>query len=143
MKRVAIFPVAAALASSPVLSAEPPTALDSDIVALVREVSPTRLESHVRTLVGFGTRHTLSSTDDPKRGIGAARRWIRDTLQKCADDSGGRLKVEFDEFVHFPTPRVPQPTPIVNVVATLEGRIRRRRTARLSCRAITTRCAAT
>jgi hypothetical protein len=26
--------------------------------------------------VGFGTRHTLSDTVSPKRGIGAARRWV-------------------------------------------------------------------
>ena len=118
---IAIFLLTAVLASAPIFAAESPAAHDPDIAALVREVSPARLESHVRTLVGFGTRHTLSSADDPKRGIGAARRWIRDTLQKCADESGGRLKVELDEFVHFPTPRVPQQTPIVNVVATLEG----------------------
>ena len=33
---------------------------------------------HVRTLAAFGTRHSLSSADDPARGIGAARRWIKD-----------------------------------------------------------------
>ncbi|HVF63242.1 MAG TPA: M28 family metallopeptidase [Casimicrobiaceae bacterium] len=88
---------------------------------LVREISRERLESHVRTLAGFGTRHTLSATDDPKRGIGAARRWIRDTLQRCGSEGGGRLTVEFDAFDQAPTPRVPEPTTIVNVVATLEG----------------------
>ena len=30
----------------------------------------------MRSLVGFGTRHTLSDTLSPTRGIGAARRWI-------------------------------------------------------------------
>ena len=35
----------------------------------------------------------------PKRGIGAARRWIKETLDRCAAESGARLKVEFDEFV--------------------------------------------
>ena len=29
----------------------------------------------VETLVGFGTRHTLSSQDDPVAAIGEARRW--------------------------------------------------------------------
>ena len=87
----------------------------------MRTVSAERLEGYVRTLAGFGTRHSLSSADDPRRGIGAARRWIRATLEKCALDSGGRLKVEMDEFVQAPTPRTPNATPMTNVVATLEG----------------------
>lgn len=110
-----------ALVTAPAFAAEAPAAFDPDIAALVREVSQSRLETYVRTLAGFGTRHTLSTTEDPKRGIGAARRWIRDTLQRCADESGGRLAVEFDEFVQAPTLRVPQPATLVNIVATLEG----------------------
>jgi hypothetical protein len=110
-----------ALGGLPAKAADPPSVLDDDIVRLVRDVSPARLEHYVRTLAAFGTRHSLSSTDDPKRGIGAARRWIRDTLQKCGADAGGRLRVEFDEFVQPPTPRIPRATPLVNVVATLEG----------------------
>jgi hypothetical protein len=103
------------------LAAEAPSASDPEIKRLVAEVSPARLESTIRTLAGFGTRHSLSSTDDPKRGIGAARRWIKDTLDRCAALSGARLKVEFDEFVQQATPRIPKATTMVNVVATLEG----------------------
>ena len=36
------------------------------------QVSEDRLHDDVAKLVSFGTRHTLSSQDDPKRGIGAA-----------------------------------------------------------------------
>lgn len=32
---------------------------------------PARLKASVEKLVSFGTRHTLSSATDPKRGIGA------------------------------------------------------------------------
>ena len=102
-------------------AADAPAGADADIEALVRTVSAERLEGYVRALAGFGTRHSLSSADDPRRGIGAARRWIRATLDKCALDSGGRLKVEMDEFVQAPTPRTPTATPMTNVVATLEG----------------------
>jgi hypothetical protein len=109
------------LCATTAAAAGAPAAADADIEALVRTVSPERLESYVRTLAGFGTRHSLSSVDDPVRGIGAARRWIRATLEKCALDSGGRLKVEMDEFVQAPTPRTPKATPMANVVATLEG----------------------
>jgi hypothetical protein len=98
-----------------------PAAPDPDIARLVREVSPARLKTYVRTLAAFGTRHSLSATDDPKRGIGAARRWIRDTLDRCAAESGARLKVEFDEFIQEATPRIPKATSLANVVATLEG----------------------
>ncbi|MEO8344780.1 MAG: M28 family metallopeptidase [Betaproteobacteria bacterium] len=105
----------------PVCAAEAPSANDPEIARLIREISPARLETYVRTLAGFGTRHSLSNPDDPKRGIGAARRWIKSTLDACAAESGGRLKVAFDEFVQEPTPRIPKAVPMVNVVATLEG----------------------
>ncbi|HEY2967693.1 MAG TPA: M28 family metallopeptidase [Casimicrobiaceae bacterium] len=120
-----LFPLAAtsafALVTVSVSAADAPPASDPDIARLVREVSPARLETYVRTLAGFGTRHSLSATDDPARGIGAARRWIRDTLDRCAAESDARLKVEFDEFVQEATPRIPKATSLANVVATLEG----------------------
>jgi hypothetical protein len=110
-----------ALTSHAASAADAPPALDPEIARLVREVSPARLETYVRTLAGFGTRHSLSAADDPKRGVGAARRWIRDTLDRCAAESGGRLRVEFDEFTQEATPRIPKATSLTNVVATLEG----------------------
>jgi hypothetical protein len=110
-----------AIVSASAAAADVPAAVNPEIATLVREVSQARLETYVRTLAGFGTRHSLSATDDPKRGIGAARRWIRDTLDRCAAESGGRLKVELDEFVQEPTPRIPRPVSLTNVVATLEG----------------------
>ena len=110
-----------ALSTAPALAADAPDARDPEIARLVREVSAARLEGYVRTLAGFGTRHSLSTADDPKRGIGAARRWIKETLDRCAAETGARLKVEFDEFVQPPTPRVQKPATLVNVVATIEG----------------------
>ena len=104
-----------------VLAAETPPATDPEIARLVRVVSPARLETYVRTLTQFGTRHSLSNADDPLRGVGAARRWIKATLDRCAAESGSRLKVAFDEFVQEATPRIPKAVPMVNVVATLEG----------------------
>jgi hypothetical protein len=102
-------------------AAEAPSASDPDIARLASSISQARLETYVRTLAGFGTRHSLSSADDPQRGVGAARRWIKATLDRCANESGARLKVEFDEFVQEATPRIPKAVPLVNVVATLEG----------------------
>ena len=112
----------ALLSGAPVaIAAEPPSASDAEIARLVRAVSPARLEATIRTLAGFGTRHSLSSADDPKRGIGAARRWIKATLDACAAESGARLEVAFDEFVQEATPRIPRPVAMGNVVATLPG----------------------
>ena len=43
---------------------------------LAADVSADRIEKDIRTLVSFGTRHTLSETESDTRGIGAARRWV-------------------------------------------------------------------
>jgi len=119
---LATFTFVALMAGAPlVLAAEVPAAADPEIARLVRDVSQSRLETTIRALAGFGTRHSLSATDDPKRGIGAARRWIKARLDACAAEAGARLKVEFDEFVQEPSARVPKAVPMVNVVATLEG----------------------
>jgi Zn-dependent M28 family amino/carboxypeptidase len=91
------------------------------IEELVRDVSPKNIEASVRKLAGFKTRHTLSDTTSEEQGIGAARRWIKAELEKIAKESGGRLRVELDEFLAPAGQRVPAPTPLVNVVATLPG----------------------
>jgi hypothetical protein len=96
--------------------------LQPQTAAMLREISSRNIERSIRTLVGFGTRHTLSSQDDPERGIGAARDWIFNEFQRYAATSGGRMTVEKQSFVQPATPpRVPQPTTITNVVATLHG----------------------
>ena len=56
--------------------------------------SPDRLKTTVSTLVGFGTRHTLSTTTDPKRGIGAARTWAAGEFERIGKDCGGCIRVE-------------------------------------------------
>lgn len=110
------------LALSPGWSAAPSTTpIDPDIAAAVAEVSAQRIEGHVRTLVGFGTRNTLSDAESPTRGIGAARRWIQRELEACSRASGGRLQVGTDEHLAPQSTRLPRPVRIVNVVATLPG----------------------
>ncbi|MFI1105525.1 M20/M25/M40 family metallo-hydrolase [Streptomyces melanogenes] len=94
-----------------------------ELRALLREIDPGRIEATVRKLVSFGTRHTLSAQDDPVRGVGAARDWIAARLRAYAGRSGGRMTVELQSFVQPPAPRVPVPTRITNVVATLRGSV--------------------
>jgi hypothetical protein len=91
------------------------------ISKITQEISSARIEATIRKLAGFGTRNSLSDTASDTRGIGAARRWIKSELEQCGRDSGGRLKVEFDEHLIEKAARVPKPTAIVNVVATLPG----------------------
>ena len=91
----------------------------TQVEAIVSQISPARIEATIRKLVSFGTRNSLSNADDDKRGIGAARRWIKAELERCA--SGTPLKVEFDEHLIESGARVPKPTRFVNVVATLPG----------------------
>lgn len=84
--------------------------------------SAARIEVDIRKLASFGTRHTLSATDDPVRGIGAARRWLLDELNRISrEHHGGRLKVSFDEHVLAASARMPQGGEVWNVVAVLEG----------------------
>lgn len=95
--------------------------LNPQIEKIVGEISPRNIESIVRKLVGFGTRHTFSNQEDPARGIGAARRWIHEEFERYSRESGGRLQVVDDEFIQEASRRVPQPVKVVNVVATLPG----------------------
>ncbi|MEV1080513.1 M20/M25/M40 family metallo-hydrolase [Streptomyces sp. NPDC050211] len=94
-----------------------------ELRALLREISESRIEATVRKLASFGTRHTLSTQDDPNRGIGAARDWIAAELRTYAEKSGGRMTVELQSYVQEPAPRIPVATRITNVVATLRGSV--------------------
>jgi hypothetical protein len=94
---------------------------DRQLRALLREIDPDRIGATVTRLAAFGTRHTLSSQDDPVRGIGAARDWIFEQLSAHAAASGGRMTVELQSFIQPPGPRIPVPTRITNVIATLRG----------------------
>ena len=92
-----------------------------DVRAMLGRIDSRSLERYDRALVGFGTRHTLSSQDDPNRGIGAARDWIRDQFAQIATTSDGRMTVELQSYIQPPATRIPTPTRITNVVATLRG----------------------
>ncbi|MGH9742186.1 MAG: M28 family metallopeptidase, partial [Candidatus Acidiferrum sp.] len=52
----------------------------------------------IREQVSCGTRLTLSSWTDPKRGIGCGRDFVVARFNKIAKDSGGKLQVVVDKF---------------------------------------------
>ncbi|MBA3442336.1 MAG: M20/M25/M40 family metallo-hydrolase [Pyrinomonadaceae bacterium] len=96
--------------------------LDPEIKRIVAEIDAKNTERTVRKLVSFGTRNTLSAQDNPTRGIGAARDFIYNEFLHIKEQSNGRLTVERQRFEQPVATRIPRPTPITNVVATLRGR---------------------
>jgi hypothetical protein len=96
---------------------------DEELQGILTQVSQENIEATIRKLAAFGTRHTLSSQTDPRRGIGAARTWLATKFQEAADASEGRMTVEFNSFIKYPgdNERIIFPVNITNVVATLKG----------------------
>ncbi|SHK92674.1 M20/M25/M40 family metallo-hydrolase [Rhodothermus profundi] len=95
---------------------------DPYIQQLLTRVSADSIEASIRRLAAFGTRHTLSPTDNDTFGIGAARRWIKQTFERYAAAGGGRMEVFLDRFWYGPDGRrVDRRVEIVNVIARLPG----------------------
>jgi hypothetical protein len=92
-----------------------------DIPKILSEINARNIEATNRKLVSFGTRNTLSEQNNPNRGIGAARDWLYGEFQKAAAQSGGRMTVEKQTFEQAKAARVPEPTMLTNIVATLKG----------------------
>jgi len=105
--------------ASPVRITGPAT--DKGLRDLLSQVDPARIQATIEKLVSFGTRHTASSQTDPVRGIGAATAWVFDQMQGFAAASGGRMTVQKQTFVQPVSNRIPVPTTITNVIATLQG----------------------
>jgi hypothetical protein len=108
-------PVLAALliaASTTALAA--PSAQDQRLAKISAPVSPARMKADVEKMVSFGTRHTLSSQTDPKRGIGASLRWAEGELRKLG------LGVETPSEM-MTGARVPTPVRIIDVLGIQRG----------------------
>src|SRR4051794_29747028 len=103
-----------ALATLGLIGAAPPPSPDAKLRAIVAPVSAARMKATVETLVSFGTRHTLSSQTDPKRGIGAALTWAQGQFE-----SYGLPTVKPCET--FSGDRVPKPTLVCDMVAIQRG----------------------
>jgi Zn-dependent M28 family amino/carboxypeptidase len=85
-------------------------------------VSRERLRAIVEKLVSFGTRHTLSSQTDPKRGIGASLKWTEAEFGRYSRACGGCLRVVTPSDV-VTGRRVPNPTKVTNVFAIQRGSV--------------------
>jgi hypothetical protein len=110
--------VAVAVAATPAAGIPPvpppPPPKAPELISIIAPVSGPEMKKTVAKLVSFGTRHTLSSQTDPKRGIGAALTWTESkfksfglpTVRPC-DTVTGR--------------RVPNPTRVCDMVAIHRG----------------------
>ncbi|MDJ1486061.1 M28 family metallopeptidase [Cytophagaceae bacterium YF14B1] len=95
---------------------------DPEIAALVSQVSRDSLQAYVNKLVTFGTRHTMSVTNDKKKGIGASRQWVLSKFQQFASQSEGRMTAMIDTWtLKADGKRVDKDQEIGNVMATLKG----------------------
>jgi hypothetical protein len=102
--------------------AQPATDIDPQVARLVGEVSEARLGAVLKKLESFETRNTMSTTDSPTRGIGAARQWIFDELRGYSP----RLDVSFDTYRIAKQGRITRDVEARNVMAVLRGRSPRR-----------------
>jgi hypothetical protein len=109
-----------ALAGLAAIGAAPPPSPDARLRAIVAPVSQAQLRHTIESLVSFGTRHTLSSQTDPKRGIGAALEWTRGEFQKDSAACGNCLTI-VDPSETFTGSRVPNPTRVRDMVAIQRG----------------------
>jgi hypothetical protein len=96
------------------VGAAPPPSPDARLRAIVAPVSGERMKATVEKLVSFGTRHTLSSQTDPKRGIGAALDWAQGQFRAL----GLPTERPCDTFTGD---RLPQPTRVCDMVAIQRG----------------------
>ncbi|OBX25624.1 peptidase M28-like protein [Gelidibacter algens] len=96
---------------------------DQKIYDIIDNVSADRIKKDVKTLVDFGTRNTFSDTVSQTRGIGAARRWIKQEFETISKDCNNCMNVFYqkDFVTKEGNNRVPHDAWIVNVVAIQKG----------------------
>jgi acetylornithine deacetylase/succinyl-diaminopimelate desuccinylase-like protein len=104
----------AALTCMLLAGAAPPPTPDARLRAIIAPVSQSELRNTITALVGFGTRHTLSSQTDPKRGIGAALNWTEGRFKSFGLPTVRPCEVMTNQ-------RVPTPTRVCDMVAIQGG----------------------
>jgi len=96
---------------------------DQKIYDIINSVSEERIKKDVKILTEFGTRNTFSDTVSNTRGIGAARRWIKNEFEAISKDCANCLNVFYqkDFVTKEGNSRVPHDAWIVNVIAIQKG----------------------
>ncbi|HET9066375.1 MAG TPA: M28 family peptidase [Gemmatimonadales bacterium] len=113
----------ALLLAVPLTAQAPPAVHQPWLDSLAHAPQSARIERDIRTLVGFGTRHTASDTVSTTRGIGAARRWIHAEFERISAACGGCLEVRYVRSMvqGSPSGRLTDDTEIVSVIAIQRG----------------------
>lgn len=93
------------------------------IYDIIDAVSAERIAKDIETLANFGTRNTFSDTVSNTRGIGAARRWIKQEFETISKNCNNCLEVFYqkDFVTKEGNNRVPHDAWVVNVVAIQKG----------------------
>jgi Zn-dependent M28 family amino/carboxypeptidase len=93
------------------------------IYDIIDDVSAERIKTDVKALTNFGTRHTLSDTVSNSRGIGAARRWIKNEFETISKDCQNCLEVFYQKNLvkKGENDRITKDVWVVNVLAIQKG----------------------
>jgi hypothetical protein len=94
-----------------------PGRVNPEVAAIVGGISQDRIAASMKTLGAFETRGNFTQTNDTKRGIGAARRWIYDQFRSYSP----RLDVSLDSHRVKAAGRIFRDVDVVNVIAVLPG----------------------
>ena len=123
--------VAAFLAASAVAGQDPaepasgkpsPRAVPGPAGVIARPaVDEKALRSTIEELVSCGTRHSLSSWEDPRRGAGCGRDRVAARFSAIAKTTGGRMTVTVDRFEATGPRTHDKPARMENVLAFLPG----------------------
>lgn len=96
--------------------------IDARLLAAEETVTPAKMRADDAMLVGFGTRNVFSEATGGKRGISAARDWLREQFEQIAADSNGRMSVSVDKWVQKADgKRIVRDVELANVLAVLKG----------------------
>ncbi len=108
--------------AEPLQGAPQPKLLPRPAGEIPREsVDEKSMQSLIHQLVACGTRLTISSWADPKRGVGCGRDQVVARLNEIAKASGGKLQVVVDKFEATSKRTGEVPAPMENVYAILPG----------------------
>jgi hypothetical protein len=86
-----------------------------------QSVDEKSMRALIGKLVACGTRLTLSSWTDAKRGVGCGRDYIAARFAEIAKDAGGKLQVVVDKFESTSARTSEKPIALENVYAILPG----------------------
>jgi hypothetical protein len=94
----------------------------AELVRILSQISLSRINNTISTLVSFGTRSTLSDkVSNATYGVGGARDRIAEEMSSYIESSGGKLNVSVLSYIQPPATNIPVATNISDVVGILTG----------------------